>query len=73
MIKSMGANKTEKAIQRSSKAAGGVKKIMEAFGKQVSIHRKSSSHSHKSSLEDENYSERFKKFEVFPPRQQEEI
>ena len=53
MIKSMGANKTEKAIQRASKAAGAVKKIVEAFGKQVSIHRKSSSHSHKSSLQDE--------------------
>jgi hypothetical protein len=53
MIKSMGANKTEKAIHRSSKAAGGVKQIVEAFTKQVSIRQKSSSHSHKSSVRDE--------------------
>ena len=50
MIKSMGANKSEKAIHRASKAAGGV---VDAFEKQVSMHRKSSSHSHKSSSQDE--------------------
>ena len=53
MIKSMGANKSEKAIHRASKAAGGVRQIVDAFGKQVSMHRKSSSHSHKSSSQDE--------------------
>ncbi len=53
MIKAMGANKTQKAINRASKAAGGVKKIVEAFGKQVALHRKSSAHSHKSSAQDE--------------------
>ena len=53
MIKSMGANKTEKAIERASKAAGGVKKIVEAFEKQVAIHRRSSQHSHRSSDRDE--------------------
>ena len=31
MIKAMGANKSEKAISRASKAAGGVKKIVEAY------------------------------------------
>ena len=41
MIKSMGANKSE------------VRQIDDAFGKQVSMHRKSSSHSHKSSSQDE--------------------
>lgn len=53
LIKSMGANKTEKAIQRASKAAGGVRKIVDAFEQEVSIRKKSTSHSHKSSMEDE--------------------
>ena len=53
MIKSMGANKSEKAIHRASKAAGGVRQIVDAFEKQVFIHKKSSSHSHKSSSQDE--------------------
>ena len=53
MIKSMGAHKSEKAIQRASKAAGGVRHIIDAFGKQASVHRKSSSHSRKSSGQDE--------------------
>ena len=47
LIKSMGA------IERASKASGGVKKTVEAFEKQVKLHHKSSTHSHKSSLEDE--------------------
>ena len=53
MIKAMGANKSEKAINRASKAAGGVKKIVEAYEKQVSLRRKSTSHTHKSSAADE--------------------
>ena len=53
MIKSMGANKSEKAIHRASKAAGGVRQIVDSFEKQVSMPRKSSSHSHKSSSQDE--------------------
>ena len=53
LIRSMGANKSEKAISRASKASGGVRKIVESFNEQVNIHRKSSAHSHKSSLEDE--------------------
>ncbi len=53
LIKSMGANKTEKAISRASKASGGVTKIVESFEKQVNLHRRSSTHSHKSSLDDE--------------------
>ena len=53
MIKSMGANKSEKAIYRGSRAAGGIRQIVDAFGKQVSMQRKSSSHSHKSSSQDE--------------------
>ena len=35
------------------KAAGGVQKIVDTFEEEVSIKRKSSSHSHKSSTEDE--------------------
>jgi hypothetical protein len=54
MIKAMGANKSEKAISRASKAAGGVKKIVEAYEKQVPLRRKSlSHHAHKSSATDE--------------------
>ena len=54
LIKSMGANKTEKAITRASKASGGVSKIVEAYQHQVHIHPKSTTHSHKSSSKDEN-------------------
>ncbi len=49
----MGANKTDKAIQRMSKAAGGVRKIVDVFEDQVGITPKSSFHSHRSSSEDE--------------------
>ena len=49
----MGANKTEKAIQRMSKAAGGVSKIINVFEDQALIKPKSSIHSHKSSSDDE--------------------
>ena len=53
LIRSMSANKTEKAIERASKASGGVSVIVEAFEKQVNIHPKSGSHTHKSSANDE--------------------
>ena len=53
LIRSMGANKSEKAISRASKASGGVKKIVESFNEQVNVHKRSSTHSHKSSVEDE--------------------
>jgi hypothetical protein len=54
LINSMGANKTETAIGRASKASGGVTKIVEAFESQVNMRQKSSAHSHKSSAEDEH-------------------
>jgi hypothetical protein len=53
LIKSMGANKSDKAITRASKASGGVSKVVESFEKQVNLHRSSSTHSHKSSDNDE--------------------
>ena len=53
LIRSMGANKTERAIERASKASGGVAEIVEAFQEQVNICKKSGSHTHKSSAEDE--------------------
>ena len=53
LIQLMGANKTEKAIQRMSKAAGGVSKIINVFEDQALIKPKSSVHSHKSSSDDE--------------------
>lgn len=53
LIREMGANKTEKAIQRISKAAGGVRKIVDVFEDQALIKPKSSAHSHKSSSDDE--------------------
>ena len=46
LIRSMGANKTEKAITRVSQAAGGVSKIVEAFEEQVKIPFRSTSHTH---------------------------
>ena len=53
LIRSMGANKTVKAIERASKASGGVAKVVEAFERQVNIKQKSATHSHKSSTNDE--------------------
>lgn len=52
LIKSMGANKSDKAITRASKASGGVSKVVESFEKQVNLHSRSSTHSHKSSDND---------------------
>ena len=45
LINSMGANKTENAISRASKASGGGTIIVEAFESQVCMHQKSSLHS----------------------------
>ncbi len=53
LIRSMGANKTEKAIERASKASGGVSEIVEAFEEQATIRPKSGSHTHKSFADDE--------------------
>ena len=53
LIFSMGANKTERSIERATRASGGVKKVVESFDKQARIHRRSSSHSHKSLVNDE--------------------
>jgi hypothetical protein len=53
LISSMCANKTEKAISRASKASAGVSKIVEAYDQQINILQKSSTHSHKSSTDDE--------------------
>ena len=53
IIQSMGANKTEKAIGRASKASSGVRRIVEAFDCQVGISPSSSSRNHSSSDEDE--------------------
>ena len=53
LIRLMGANKTEKEIPRMSKAAGGVRKIVNAFEEQAVIKSKSSAHSHRSSSQDE--------------------
>ena len=49
----MGAIKTDRAIERASKAVGGVRKIVENFDNQICKHPKSSQHSHKSSSSDE--------------------
>jgi hypothetical protein len=52
LIKSMGANKTTKAITRASRAAGGVRQIVENFDLNVSLAKKSSTHTHRSSEND---------------------
>ena len=53
IIKGMGANKTNKSIERASKAIGGVRKIVENFEQQVSKKQQSTHHTHKSSQSDE--------------------
>ena len=53
LIKSMGANKTHKAITRASKASSGVTKVVEAFEDQVKMPQRSSTHKHRSSIDDE--------------------
>lgn len=52
-IKGMGANKTDKSIERMSRAAGGIKSIIENFDLKMGIKEKQSSHSHKKSTTDE--------------------
>lgn len=52
-IKCMGANKTDKSIERLSRAAGGLDEIIRNFDEQVGVKARSSSHSHKSSTYDE--------------------
>lgn len=54
LIKSMGANKTEKAILRASRASGGIKEITENIDKQLNITSNSAVHTHKSSQMDEH-------------------
>ncbi|XP_028411476.1 uncharacterized protein LOC114534127 [Dendronephthya gigantea] len=54
LISLMGANKTTKAIERVSRAAGGVHKIVDVYESQALIKAKASAHSHRSSIEDEN-------------------
>lgn len=53
MIKAMGANKTEKAVYRVSKAAGGQGSIVENFDKQTGVDPQSSSHTRRSTERDE--------------------
>lgn len=53
LIKGMGANKTTNAIERASRAAGGVRHIVENFDKNVSLGTQSSAHTHRSSEADE--------------------
>ena len=53
MIHQMGANKTEKAITRMSKAAGGVRNIVDVFEEEASVKQKTTAHSHKTSTDGE--------------------
>ena len=53
LIKGMGANKTSNAIERASRAAGGVRHIVENFDNNVSLNIQSSAHTHRSSEADE--------------------
>ena len=52
-IKLMGANKTNKAIDRSSRASGGERQIVENYDQQVNRVDHASAHSHQSSVSDE--------------------
>ncbi|KAJ7373246.1 hypothetical protein OS493_012835 [Desmophyllum pertusum] len=53
-IKSMGPNKTDNAIDKSSRASGGEDKIGENFDVQIHRATQSSSHSHRSTDADES-------------------
>ena len=53
-IKAMGANKTDLAIERSSKSCGGERYTVENFDNQVNRAVHSSSHGHRSSAADED-------------------
>ena len=52
-IKLMGANKTDKAIDSSSRASGGERQIVENYDEQVNRGVHAASHSHQSSVSDE--------------------
>ena len=52
-LKNMGANKTDRAIERASKAVGRGRKIIENFDMQMSITPKSTQQCQQSSLTDE--------------------
>lgn len=72
LIRGMGANKTEQAITRASKASGGMKKIVENFDTLTDIKQPSSHHTHKSSQDDElkilNDLRELRPFEINPGR-----
>ena len=51
-IKAMGANKTDDAIDRSSRASGGEDKIAENFDVQIQRETQSSSHSHRTAADE---------------------
>ena len=53
-IKSMGPNKTDNAINKSSRASGGEDKIVENFDVQIKRATQSSSHSHRSTAADKS-------------------
>lgn len=53
-IYTIGANKSDKAIEKASRASGGQQKITENFDAQVNRAKHSSSHSHRSAAADEN-------------------
>jgi hypothetical protein len=68
LIHLMGANKTEKAITRMSKAVGSIRKVVDVFKSQAAIKPKSSAHSHRSSSQDENkISHDLQKLKPFSP------
>ena len=50
----MGANKTQRSIDRVSRSAGGTAEIINNFDEVIGIKEKGSSHKHKSSEKDES-------------------
>ena len=72
LIRTMGANKTAKAIERMSKAAAGVRKVVDVFEDQTFMKPKSSAHSHRSATEDEKKVlcdlQKLKPFSLIPGR-----
>ena len=53
VVNAMGPNKTQKAMERASKAAAGVQQIVKRLNEVSDVKRVSQAHSHKSMVEDE--------------------
>lgn len=72
VVKGMGPNKTQKAMERASKAAAGIQQIVKNVNEVSNVKRVSQAHTHKSAAEDKmmmvNDLRKIKPFERKPGR-----